>query len=68
MRGPVEKACEHCGQTFTCGGYQCWCGKIGVTEEQMDWIAVRFEDCLCTDCLGKIARGEIVMAKPPAVS
>ncbi|MBH0182000.1 MAG: cysteine-rich CWC family protein [Nitrospira sp.] len=58
MRGPVQKTCEHCGQVFQCGGYQCWCGSLGVTEQQMDWIAARYKDCLCPACLGKIARGE----------
>ncbi|WHZ29849.1 MAG: hypothetical protein OJF51_004651 [Nitrospira sp.] len=30
-----------------------------MTEEQMDWIAARYEDCLCPACLGKIAIGEL---------
>lgn len=59
MRGPVQKTCESCGQVFVCGGYQCWCGKVGITESQMDWIAVRFEDCLCSLCLEKIAAGKL---------
>ncbi|MFY4729190.1 cysteine-rich CWC family protein [Nitrospira sp. BLG_2] len=58
MRGPVRKTCERCGQAFQCDGYQCWCGTIGVTEEHMDWIAARYEDCLCPVCLGQIALGE----------
>ena len=60
MRGPVSKTCEHCGRSFECGGYQCWCGQIGITERQMDWIATRFEDCLCRECLEKVARGELL--------
>ncbi|MBX3303116.1 MAG: cysteine-rich CWC family protein [Nitrospira sp.] len=59
VRGPVQKICEHCGQAFQCVGYQCWCGTIGVTEAQMDWIAARYEDCLCPLCLGKIVTGEL---------
>ncbi len=59
MRGPVQKTCEHCGRTFECGGYQCWCGKLGITEQQMDWVAARYQDCLCSHCLGKIATGEL---------
>ncbi|MBS0152666.1 MAG: cysteine-rich CWC family protein [Nitrospira sp.] len=58
MRGPVQKTCEACGNPFQCEGYQCWCGKLGITEQQMDWIAARYQDCLCPVCLGKIATGE----------
>jgi hypothetical protein len=59
MRGSVDKICENCSQTFECGGYGCWCGSLGVTEPQMDWIADRFQDCLCPTCLGKVAAGEL---------
>ncbi|NOS82251.1 MAG: hypothetical protein HOP32_11795 [Nitrospira sp.] len=55
----MNKPCENCGQTFTCVGYQCWCGGLGITEQQMDWIADRFEDCLCPACLKKVAAGEL---------
>lgn len=57
MRGPVTKVCERCGQSFECVGYQCWCGKIGITEQQMDRIEERFTDCLCSVCLKQIAAG-----------
>lgn len=59
MKGPITKVCEACGQSFVCGGYGCWCGQIGITERQMDWIAARFENCLCPDCLNKVSRGEL---------
>ncbi|MCC6139869.1 MAG: cysteine-rich CWC family protein [Nitrospira sp.] len=62
MRGPVDKTCEACGAVFSCGGYQCWCGKVGITESQMDWIAARFQDCLCPLCLGKVAAGELELS------
>ena len=57
MKGPVTKTCEHCREAFSCGGYQCWCGSIGITEEQMDWIAARFRDCLCPACLQQVSNG-----------
>lgn len=59
MRGPVQKTCERCGHVFECGGYQCWCGKMGITEPHMEWIAARYKDCLCSCCLGNIAAGEL---------
>ncbi|MFI5223257.1 MAG: cysteine-rich CWC family protein [Nitrospirales bacterium] len=57
MRGPVNKTCEHCRHIFECGGYRCWCGKVGITEQQMDWIAARFQDCLCPACLKLVSAG-----------
>lgn len=68
MKGPVTKTCGHCGQTFECGQYGCWCGKVGVTEQQMDWIAVRFEDCLCPVCLQQVRTGELEPAIPKVAS
>ncbi|OQW65224.1 MAG: hypothetical protein BVN29_09375 [Nitrospira sp. ST-bin5] len=59
LRGPVTKTCEACGVAFSCGGYQCWCGKVGITESQMDWIAARFQDCLCPACLDQVSKGTL---------
>lgn len=55
----MNKTCEHCRQTFECGGYQCWCGQVGITEPQMDWIAARFHDCLCPACLNLVSVGAL---------
>jgi hypothetical protein len=59
LRGPVTKTCEHCRQPFECGGYQCWCGKVGITEQQLGWIEARFKDCLCPTCLQQVASGAL---------
>jgi len=64
MRGPVTKTCEACGVTFECGGYQCWCGKVGITESQMDWITTRFQDCLCPACLKMVSTSELEAFSP----
>ncbi|MDP1767933.1 MAG: cysteine-rich CWC family protein [Nitrospirota bacterium] len=55
----MTKTCEHCHDTFECRGYQCWCGTLGITQQQMDWIAARYKECLCPVCLGKVAAGEL---------
>jgi hypothetical protein len=65
MRGSVQKVCENCGHVFECVGYQCWCGKLGITDAQMDWIAVRFRDCLCVVCLEKIASRDVGLPSVP---
>jgi hypothetical protein len=70
MKGPVTKTCEACGRTFECGQWGCWCGQVGVTERQMDWIAARFQDCLCPDCLKNVSAGDVslvqkVINRPP---
>lgn len=57
MGGPIEKSCGHCGQRFECGQYGCWCGKVRLTDRQFDWIAARFQDCLCSDCLEQVRAG-----------
>ncbi len=59
MKAPVSKTCESCGRPFECVGYQCWCGEMGITESQMDWIEAHFKDCLCPVCLGKVGAGEL---------
>jgi hypothetical protein len=59
MKGPIDKICGHCGQTFACGGYGCWCGQVPLTERQFDWIAQRYDNCLCSICLQKISNGEL---------
>jgi hypothetical protein len=28
---------------------------VGITEQQMDWITARFEDCLCSACLKMVS-------------
>ena len=59
MTGSERKACEACGKAFNCMGYGCWCAQVGITERQMDWIAARFQDCLCPDCLQHIHDGTL---------
>jgi Cysteine-rich CWC len=60
MKGPVQKTCECCGQGFECVGYLCWCSKLGITQQQMDWIAERYDDCLCLACLRQVQNGAII--------
>lgn len=63
--GPISKTCEACSQTFECGQYRCWCGHLGVTELQMDWIEREFKDCLCPVCLRKVISGVLGPGRAP---
>jgi hypothetical protein len=55
----VTKTCENCGQPFECGGYQCWCGQLKITDQQMAWIEKSFHDCLCPMCLQRVVEGTL---------
>jgi len=49
--GPVEKTCESCGNTFTCGAHvpgKCWC-----LELPRVMPVVEGTSCKCPDCLKK---------------
>jgi hypothetical protein len=39
---------------------------LGITDQQMDWIAARFQDCLCPACLKMVSTGalEAFLIKP----
>jgi hypothetical protein len=48
------KTCPRCGQAFECkpGNItQCQCFGLALTEKESGFIAERYNDCLCRDCL-----------------
>jgi hypothetical protein len=48
------KICPRCEQPFECkpGNISaCQCNSIVLTEEEKAFIASRYEDCLCINCL-----------------
>jgi cysteine-rich CWC protein len=49
--------CESCGNEFTCGASLsgCWCAEIKLTDENRAKLRERFSDCLCQNCLERIA-------------
>ncbi|GAB3375037.1 cysteine-rich CWC family protein [Spongiibacter taiwanensis] len=51
-------ACPRCGAYFACkpGAITiCHCVDIALTTAQQEWIAERWQDCLCSQCLRDIA-------------
>jgi len=52
-----ELVCESCGNSFTCGASLsgCWCGEIKLTGEARTALRERYRDCLCRECLERLA-------------
>ena len=52
--------CEGCGEEFVCGASLkgCWCMKVDLTDENREELKSKFKDCLCPNCLEKLAKVE----------
>ncbi|WP_420888081.1 cysteine-rich CWC family protein [Candidatus Nitronereus thalassa] len=51
------KACERCGQTFSCGPvYSCWCYERILADGKREMVSSQFQDCLCQTCLDQISQ------------
>ncbi|WP_354001272.1 cysteine-rich CWC family protein [uncultured Methylophaga sp.] len=51
-------ACPRCGDEFVCkpGAVPiCHCFEVKLSKEQREWIAERWEGCLCGSCLHTVA-------------
>jgi len=51
------KTCPRCQQPFACKpGHisACQCNGIKLTEEEKAFIADRYDDCLCINCLQQL--------------
>ena len=48
------KNCPRCGEEFECktGSISiCQCQSVDLDECEADYVASRYDDCLCADCL-----------------
>ena len=54
--------CEACGGPFTCGAKLsgCWCSEIKLSDESRAELRTRYSNCLCRQCLEKLAECEVV--------
>jgi len=55
-----EKQCPRCRRLFECKSGSillCQCQTVLLSPEQLEYIAFRYEDCLCSRCLREV-RGE----------
>lgn len=51
------KACPRCGNRFECKPgtiMQCQCSTVALTDAERSFIAERYSDCLCIDCLKQL--------------
>ncbi|HEX2629873.1 MAG TPA: cysteine-rich CWC family protein [Chitinophagaceae bacterium] len=51
------KTCPRCGKSFECkpGNItQCQCAGVVLTDAERSFVAERFNDCLCIDCLRQL--------------
>jgi hypothetical protein len=55
---PVQKQCESCGATFSCGGTGCWCSQLQVSSTILAQLRATYRDCLCEECLTRLAVGQ----------
>ena len=49
-----EKQCPRCNNLFECKSGSvllCQCQTVTLTEKQLEYIASRYQDCLCAKCL-----------------
>jgi Cysteine-rich CWC len=59
------KSCPRCNRSFECkpGNItQCQCFGIKLTIEQKAYVELRYEDCLCRNCLS-ILQNEVELFK-----
>lgn len=47
--------CPVCGASFECKlSTDCWCGSVNVPPEVREYLADRYETCLCRNCLEQL--------------
>jgi hypothetical protein len=53
-----QKTCEACAAQFECASLAkpCWCRKVELSADALAELKSRYTDCLCPDCLNKVAR------------
>ncbi len=49
--------CESCGSEFGCGAAiaGCWCTRMKLSDETRAGLSIKFESCLCPNCLKALA-------------
>lgn len=56
-----KEACPECGQVFYCGRSDignCFCNKLKLTDKQRAELSLKYNACLCSECLEKLLKQE----------
>jgi len=59
------KTCSRCKQPFECKAGSitlCQCFAVKLSEEERNYLAKQFDDCVCADCLQQLKK-EIAASK-----
>ncbi|MCS6989997.1 MAG: cysteine-rich CWC family protein [Chloroherpetonaceae bacterium] len=51
------KSCPRCGARFECGADEVWlcqCAAVPLSEAERNFVAQRYCDCLCANCLREL--------------
>jgi len=49
------ETCPMCGQQFTCAlSSTCWCASRKIPAAVSEYLAARFETCVCSACLDQL--------------
>ncbi|UZJ40474.1 cysteine-rich CWC family protein [Prosthecochloris sp. SCSIO W1101] len=52
-----DATCPVCGASFECKlSAECWCSSVNVPSEVREYLADRYDTCLCRDCLEKLVK------------
>jgi hypothetical protein len=60
-----QKTCEECAAQFECASLAkpCWCRKVELSADALAALKSLYTDCLCPDCLNKVARKTALRAR-----
>ena len=59
MQKHEQKQCPRCKENFECktGSIElCQCQSVKLTEQHLEYIQSRYDDCLCASCLIELRR------------
>lgn len=68
MPAHEPKACPRCGGGFECrlgSIHRCQCVDIQLSDTTREWIARRYDDCLCRNCLEELSDAERLTSSVP---
>ena len=54
------ETCPRCGAKFTCSkSGKCWCFSVAVSDEVRAAMELKYDRCLCPDCLKEVSESGV---------